>query len=390
MYDKDRLDENAWALLVNYLERANRWKEVVRYLVPLVEFRPDQLHYRLRLMHAYYHNSQQDELVATLDTIDTRWHDKSWWNENTLGNVASTCHQTHLWQRAADYYEELIPLHQRSHPARGVGNGTLSSYYTTLADCHLHLENTPAAVEAASGAIVSWGSHISNRTNALETLRNVLQKSKDLDGYVQLLEDEVEETGLENPILRKALGQVYLERPDGIGKAIYHLTLAVESQPDDEQTHRSLIAAYDKKGDEEGAIARVLEAAKLNRRNIAFFKDLGLRYEKLGRAKEAERARTNIAEALPNESEGHAMLAEIRQGQGRWKEAASHWAQVAIIRELEPTGLQRLADAQIKLGENAAAAASLKKLLAKDWPSRFNNVHSEARNKLAALDKKTD
>jgi tetratricopeptide (TPR) repeat protein len=151
-----------------------------------------------------------------------------------------------------------------------------------------------------------------------------------------------------------------------------------------------LIAAYDKKGDKEGAIARVLEAAKLNRRNIAFFKDLGLRYEKLDRTEEAERARTNIVEALPNESEGHAMLAEIRQGQGRWKEAASHWAQVAIIRELEPTGLQRLADAQIKLGENAAAAASLKKLLAKDWPSRFSNVHRDARNKLAALDKKVD
>ena len=390
MYDKDRLDESAWALLVNYLEGAGRWGEVIRYLVPLVEFRPDQLQYRLRLMRAYHHGGQQKELVATLDAIDKRWHDKNLWNENTLGNVASTCHQTQLWQRAVEYYEELIPLHQRSQPARGIGNGTLSSYYSTLADCHLHLENTPAAVEAASGAIVSWGSGHSNRTGALQTLRNVLQKSKDLEGYVQLLEKEVEETGLENPILRKALGQVYLKQPNGIGQAIYHLTLAVESQPDDEETHRSLIAAYDKKGDAEGAIARVLEAAKLNRRNIVFFKDLGLRYEKLGRAKEAERARTNIVEALPNESEGHAMLAEIRGGQERWEEAAQHWGQVAIIRELEPTGLQRLADAQIKLGKNAAAAASLQKLLVKDWPSRFRNVHSEARNKLAALDKKAD
>ena len=59
-----------------------------------------------------------------------------------------------------------------------------------------------------------------------------------------------------------------------------------------------------------------------------------------------------------------------------------------LTESLEPTGLQRLADAQIKLGKNAAAAASLQKLLAKDWPSRFGNVHSEARNKLAALDKK--
>ena len=82
------------------------------------------------------------------------------------------------------------------------------------------------------------------------------------------------------------------------------------------------------------------------------------------------------------------MLAEIRQKQDRWDEAAAHWEQVAIIRELEPTGLQRLADAQIKLGREAEATASLEKLLAKDWPSRFGNVHSDARNKLAEIEKK--
>ena len=80
-------------------------------------------------------------------------------------------------------------------------------------------------------------------------------------------------------------------------------------------------------------------------------------------------------------------MAEIRQAQDRWAEAAGHWAEVAKIRELEPTGLQRLAAAEIKLGKTKAAVATLEKLLAREWPSRFGNVHDEARRKLVALKK---
>ena len=130
-----------------------------------------------------------------------------------------------------------------------------------------------------------------------------------------------------------------------------------------------------------------MESIALSPRNIALLKDLGVRYEKLGREEEAERARTNLVEALPNESEGHTMLAEIREAQKRWNEAARHWTMVAEIRALEPTGLQRLAKAQLKLGELDAAKTTLKTLLAKEWPSRFGNVHSKARKTLAAVEK---
>ena len=388
LYEKDRLDENARSLLANYLEGAKRWKEAIAVLVPLIEFRPDNIQYRFRLLKSYFHDGQREEQLAVLDAIDGRWHEKGWWNEGTLNSVAHTCYTTQLWGRAVEYYDELIPLHQRSQPNRGIGNGTLSSYFTYLAHCHRSLGDTPAAVEAASGAIVSWGRGHKNRGSALKTLEQVLRESKDLDGYIALLDKEVEETGLENPIVRKAIGRVLLGKPDGADAAIRHLKLAVENQPGDEETHRALVSAYDKKGEAEQAIAALLDAAKLNRRNVAFFKDLGERYEKLQRGGEAERARTNIVEALPNESEGHAMLAGIRQKQDRWEEAAGHWEQVSIIRELEPTGLQRLADAQIKLGRDSEAIASLEKLLAKDWPSRFGKVHRDARNKLAQLEKK--
>jgi hypothetical protein len=53
------------------------------------------------------------------------------------------------------------------------------------------------------------------------------------------------------------------------------------------------------------------------------------------------------------------MLAEIRQEQDRWADAAGHWQEVAKIRALEPTGLQRLAEAHLKLGNREAATTAL-------------------------------
>ena len=41
-----------------------------------------------------------------------------------------------------------------------------------------------------------------------------------------------------------------------------------------------------------------------------------------------------------------------------------------------------------ELGQKQAAVESLAKLLAKEWPSRFGNVHRDARKKLGNLEKK--
>ena len=61
---------------------------------------------------------------------------------------------------------------------------------------------------------------------------------------------------------------------------------------------------------------------RLLRRDIALYEQLGRRLGK--EPKEAERAYTSIVEVLPAESESHALLAEVRQKQGRWPEAIVH------------------------------------------------------------------
>ena len=234
-----------------------------------------------------------------------------------------------------------------------------------------------SALAAAAGAIVSWGRDNNNRAIALSALRGILAQSKNLDGYVEVLDKQVADSGLENPVVRKALGGVYSDRKE-FAKAIRNLRLAVASQPDDVETHKLLVAAYDANQDPEGALRQLLSAVSLSPRNLDLFKDLGARFEQLQHPDDAERARTGMVEALPNESEGHAMLAEIRQTQNRWPEAIGQWQRVAAIRSLEPTGLLNLAKAQVHEKQWAGARQSASKLLAREWPPRFGDIHNQA------------
>ena len=380
-YPRGILDEAAQAQLVDYLHHTKRYQESIPILLKLADWRPDNIHYRVELLHAWFRTQRQPELRKLLAETDAYFHEKGLWNEHVISQLAHSCLTNQLYPESVAYYQEVIPLHQRTQPRRGIGNGTLSSYYGFLAQAYQGLGQTADAVEAAAGAIVSWGSTHHNRQSAIEALKGVLRGSPDLDGYAVLLDKQVAETGLENPIIRKSLGQVYLEKRQ-FDKAVRHLSLAVEVQPNDAETHQALVSAYDQQNDKEGAIRQLLASAKLSRLNIALYRDLGNRLSGQDKAPEAERAYTCIVEVQPTESESHTMLAEIRQGQNRWPDAITHWHQVARIRALEPTGLEKLAQAQIHEKRWDAARESVDMLLAKTWPERFGDVRGRARNLL--------
>lgn len=376
-YGRKLLDEEGISQLAGYLETLNRDAVAVPYLIEVVAMHPDQTEYRRRLVKSLGRSGQVDKGLAAVADGVAYFKGKRAWNEAALSALSFGCHQGRLWQRGVELFDELIALHQRTQPARGIGNGTLSGYYAALADCHSGLDDTAKAVDAAAGAIVSWGKNHANRANALNTLRGILTQSKNLDGYVEVLDKQVAESGLENPIVRKALGGVYTERKE-FAKAIHHLRLAVAVQPDDVETHQLLVSAYDANNDTEGALRQLLAAVSLSPRNLDFFKALGERCEQLDHPEDAERARTGLIEVMPNESEGHTMLAEIRQAQDRWPEAIGHWRRVAVIRSLEPTGLLNLAKAQVHEKQWAEARESARKLLAQEWPPRFGDIHNQA------------
>jgi Flp pilus assembly protein TadD len=157
------------------------------------------------------------------------------------------------------------------------------------------------------------------------------------------------------------------------------LKLAVELQPNDTETHQALIACCDQQGDKAGAVAQLLQSLQLSRRDIKLYGDLGRRYEELTQPRDAERAYTAIVEMLAAEAEGHAALAEIRQRQNRWPEAIECWRHAARLRALEPTGLQRLAEAQIHEKRWDDADATVRQLEGRTWPTRFNDAEQKTR-----------
>jgi len=376
-YDRQILNDSAKSKLVDYLHKRGRYAESVRILNDLIESQPHAIHHRTRLMMAWFKTAKPDKLRATLATADEHFHAGGRWTENNMAALARACLNTQLYTESVKYYDELIPLRKRTHGRRRGGDGTLSEYYRYLGQAHLGLKQTVKAVDAACGAIVVWGRTQRNRSAAVGNLQRVLAGAHDLDDYAAHLDRQTAKTGLENPIVRKALGKVYLDKRN-YKEAIRHLCLAVENQPNDGEAHKLLVQAYDRMNDKQGAIDRLLASVDLSRRDIDLYRDLGDRYKQVDNAAESERAYLSIAEMLPNESESHTMLAGIRQKQGRWQEAIHHWRQVVRVRALEPTGLIKLAEAQIHEKQWPAARETVKQLRSREWPARFGNVHHTA------------
>ena len=325
-------------------------------------------------MLAYFKTARKAELLALLKQTDAFFHEKDRWGEHPLSRLADSTLKNELFEQSVAYYKELIPLHERTQPNRGIGNGTLASYYVGRANAYAGLKKTPEAVEAAGGAIVAWGPRHENRAKALETLKDVLLKSPDLDAFVAHF-DQVKQ---DSAIIRKALGQAYHEKSQ-YAKAIKQLELAATLQPNDAEVHQLLVESCDKTGDKEGALRRLLQAVQLSRRDLKLYEALGKRYAEAGQPKEAERAYTSIVEMQATEAESHALLAEVREKENRWPEAIAHWEQVARLRALEPTGLLKLAAAQIHEKRWDPARATLRKLQARGWPPRFDDVREEVR-----------
>jgi len=378
-YKDKLLEQSAQAQLITYLHERNRHGESIAILQAMIERWPENMQYRVWLMHAYFRTHRPKELLGLLEQTDEYFHQKGRWTESAMASLAESCLENELFAQSVKYYKELIPLCERTHPRRGIGSDTLSRYYMNLAQAYCGLQQIGEAVDAACGGIVSWGPRHERRAAALGVLRDVLRKAPNLDAYVVELDKKSAATKLQNPLVRKALGQVYLDKKQYV-QAITQLKLACELQPNDTETHQALVACYDAQGDKQGAVRQLLQSLQLARRDIKLYEDLGRRLSELGQPQETERAYTSIVEMLQSESESHTLLAEIRQKQNRWAEAIVQWEQVSRIRALEPTGLLQLAAAQIHDKQWERAAETVGKLRSRTWPSRFGDVPGQIRH----------
>lgn len=370
------LDVSGRSQLVNFLHAQNRYGESVAVLAGLIEEHPGKLGYRTQLMTAYFKTGKQADLKATLKSADDYFHKDGRWSEHAMAGLGQACHDCRLWEACVGYYKELIPLHQRTHPNRGSGDGSLARYYINFANAYAGLKKTPEAVDAACAAIVSWGRHINQRAEALNTLRHVLQAAPNLDAFITEIDQKGGETGMDSAIVRKAIGEVLMDKGE-LEKATRQLRRASELQPGDADTNKKLLDCFDRRKDQAGAVAQILASVQLSRRDLALYEDLGNRYTALNRGDEAERAFTSIVEMMPTDASSHMRLAGVREKQDRWDEALRHWEEAVRLRVLEPDPLIGLARAQIHLAQWQKASDTLAKLKAKEWPPRFTEAHKQ-------------
>ncbi len=375
-YHNGVLDEGGQEQLVNWLQEQSRHAESIAILEPLVKAHPDSMHYRCLLMTAYFRSGRPEQLRDLVAQTDAHFHEGGRWTEENVAEFGRTCGGCGLAEKAVGYLSEAISLRQRSQGGQTINDGELSNLYQALADAHTALHHTKAAVEAASAAIVCWGPQQQQRRDATLKLKQVLEAANDLADYVGQLDIETAKTGQDSPILRKAIGQAF-QSHQKYSQAAKQFALAIQLQTTDREVYEGLIACDDALGNRADGTRQMERLIDLEQHDVKLYEQLAERLKE--QPAEAERAVTSIIEAGPQEAENHTALAEIRQRQDRWDEAIDQWRDVAKLRALEPTGLLRLAEAQIHQKQWDGARQSIEKLQRTEWPTRFGDVNSQTR-----------
>ncbi|MBI4585265.1 MAG: hypothetical protein HY717_14725 [Planctomycetes bacterium] len=285
-YRKGILEAFGQSWLGAWLGEQGRHAEAVPILADLAARNPEVLGYRIALMRAHYHDGDGALLVKTLEEAERSLRGRGEWKEENIASLGEAALETRLHEAAAAYYREAIALHRRAAPIErrgGAGDETLRGHYRRLAEALSGLGKTAEAVEAACGAIVSWGPRSERRQEDLLLLEKVLASAPDLEAYAARLDAEAEQSGLENPAVRKALGRVYLAKGNS-ARAAEQLRLALGVQPADVEAHRLLIEAYDQMGAGDRAAAQLREAAALSGHRLELFQELGGRLAGAGQA----------------------------------------------------------------------------------------------------------
>jgi len=364
--------------LCEYLVWQKRAAEALPHLSEMITSRPDDAPARRLQMVAFHQVGQKHDLDQAFKNACAWLRENESWKANLIRPLAGTCLDTELYAEAEPLYDELIQLGVKAGQSTGYSRPNLSEDYRHLAEARSQLGRTEEAVDAAAAAIVTWPGGHYRRTQALQVLVRVLGEAKDLDAYMAGLDRRVAESGRDSPIIRKALGQVLAERKLH-ARAAAQYRRALETAPDDVPTWKTLVSLLDRASHSVEATLALREAASVAARDPGLYRRLGDRYLRVKDAQEAERAFTNMVEIMPHESAGHLQLAEVREKQRRWTDAAHHWREVMRIRTKEPTGYIRLVKVLIRSGKLDEAQPVIETLRRTTWPDRFSNVAKEIR-----------
>jgi len=377
------LDRAARLQFVQLLRLENMHAKALEVFEPIAKAEPDAMHLRAELLTLYFHTGSTEKLNTEVAAIDEHFHSGGRWTTGNIFQFAQACGQVGLPVKAIGYHREAIAEARRA-TAEPNRDRNIADWHDSIARLETTLGHTYEAVDAALGSAAYWNlhRHEHNRKLCIQLIEEILDLSRDLDGYVRRYDGETAKSGRDSPLLRKAIGRVYLKRKQ-YEQAISNLRAAQELQPNDKETSDALIAAYDALGRPADGTAELLARLDFDRRDLKQYERLVERLK--GDEALKERAATSLVEEGATEAENHQALANLRQTEDRWAEAAAEWNEVAELRRLEPTGLLGLANAQIRLKQWDDARRTIARLESTKWDERAVNIRYEVmtlRNKL--------
>lgn len=359
--------------LAQYLLTKQRFGESVALLEQQVEESPDNVEYVVMLAFAYYQTQRPEDVARVQHAAENRYRARKSWGEGPALRLGQSALQTARYADSVKWLSEAIALRQESRVDRGASDGTLGGYFSDRARAYAGLGQTAQAVEDATSALVVWGPDARQHAEALNALRFVLQSAPDVVKFTAELDRETADAQTDRPAVRRVLGEVLLEKklPQ---LARGQLLKAQELRPADPEIQRLLVTCHDQLEDPRGAVAQLLRSVQVSRRDYNLYAELGKRFEGLGDAAAAERARTSVLDLLPNDAEGHERLAVIREQQQRFVDAVVQWQHVSRLRPLDPAGLIGTTRNQVAAGDRNAARESLQLLKRTSWPPRFQQL----------------
>lgn len=383
------LTDNGQRRLVGLLLSAGRHGECVGPLKALLKIYPTDGTLHAQMVRVLGKTKGPKAAVAYLKKARKELTRAGQWNEWIAAILAENAFQGGLHKAAEELYVEVIVLHRQNHPQQAAGDSTLAQYYRYQAIVRSRMGRTVEAVDSASSAIVSWGSDRNGRVEALDTLRQVLFAAKDLPAFVRHMEEEVARTGLENPLVRRTVANLLIERGQ-CKAALNHLNVLVDLDSDPVALQGSRVRAFDclnQPQDAQQALAEQILAAPYE---FDRYEELARRLAEEKKPEESKRVLTGMVEVLPGEASSHRALAEALQEQGEKGEAIVQWEHVVRLRGEDPQGYLDLARAQLADGRLLQAGLVLAKLMKTEWHPDFNGVVEQARELLEELGRKKD
>ncbi|MCB9919801.1 MAG: hypothetical protein H6832_15470 [Planctomycetes bacterium] len=361
----------------------NRPRETLRIVDKLLAEDPLRLDDRLLRIRALYKVDRKDDARAETLATEKLFRDAERLDESSLAALAEAAGAGGAHDLSARFWREAIAVRETSRGGASGPDDQLSYYHRNLAEQCIELREWKDAFLACRSAIVAAGKNQVRDREANSALDRLLRFGK-ASAIIAMHDAEVEHTGQDAPVLRKAFGRFLLTQRD-FEAAAKQLNLAIEMQSNDVESWNLLITAYDQANEP----ARALEAFGKSLDVVPFdvnrAADYATRVERARDFELAQRAWTNLVERRPDEADPHTKLATRFERQLEWDRAIQQWKRVIEIRTDEPMGWFGLADAKLRAGRPDDARETLQAMMEKPWDARFGDVKADVLRRLTQI-----